>query len=73
MAIVHSLSFDEILEVVDRLADDDQQALLEIVRRRQADRRRAVVIDDISESRREFAAGLCRTGTVDALMAEILA
>ena len=65
-------SFADVLEAADSLSLDEQQTLLEVLRRRVTERARKAVIHDIEEARREFAAGQCRSASVEELMSEVL-
>ena len=64
-------TFDEALDVVELLPDDQQADLIEVVRRRLAERGRQQVIADAEDARREFAEGNIRPMTVGELMREI--
>jgi hypothetical protein len=66
------LTFDEALDVVDRLAIEDQVALVDIVRRRIAEQRREELVARVLEAERELAEGHCKAATVDEIMREIL-
>jgi hypothetical protein len=67
-----TLTFGEVLEVIDRLSIEDQEEIVKILKSRLSDRRREQIIEDVLESEREFAEGRCKTGTVDEIMREIL-
>jgi hypothetical protein len=71
MSNAAAMSFQQILEMVEGLPDEQQQDLLEIVRNRQRDRRREGLAASIEQARRELARGEARRGTVEDLMAEI--
>jgi hypothetical protein len=64
-------SFQQILEMVEGLPEEQQQDLVEIVRNRQKERRREALVTAVEQARRELARGEVRRGTVDDLMAEI--
>ncbi len=64
-------SFDEVLDVVECLSDDEQADLIEVVRRRLADRGRQRIVADAEEARREHAEGKTRPVSVDDLLREI--
>jgi hypothetical protein len=65
-------SFADILEAIDALPDEDQEVLIGIVKRRLNETARERIIRDVQQSRREYEAGLAKTGTVDELMKELL-
>jgi len=64
-------TFQQALEIVEGLPDEQQQELVEIVRSRQRERRREALAASIEQARRELARGEVQRGTVDDLMAEI--
>jgi hypothetical protein len=64
-------SFQQALEMVEGLPEEQQEDLLEIVRNRQRERRREALAMSVEEARRELARGEVQRGTVDDLMAEI--
>ena len=64
-------SFQQALEIVEGLPEEQQQNLIEIVRSRQRERRREALAASIEQARKELARGEVRRGTVDDLMAEI--
>ena len=63
--------FDEVLEAVESLPEDQQESLLGIVRRRQIERRRETLAMSIEEARQELARSEVRRGSVDELLAEL--
>lgn len=71
MSDAAAANFQQILEMVERLPDEQQQDLFEIVRNRQRERRREALAAGVEQARRELARGEARRGTVDDLMAEI--
>lgn len=74
MASEHAVTFQEAIEIVESLPDDQQMTLAEIVRHRQIDRRRDALAASIQQAREEFARGEVRRGTVEELLlAEALA
>ena len=64
-------SFQQALEMVEELPEEQQQDLVEIVCRRQRERRREALAASVEQARRELARGEVHRGTVDDLMAEI--
>jgi len=64
-------TFQQALEVVEELPDEQQQDLVEIVRSRQRERRREALAASVEQARRELSRGEIRRGTVDDLLAEI--
>jgi hypothetical protein len=66
-----SASFQQALEMVEGLPEEQQQDLVEIVRSRQRERRREALAASLEQARQERARGEVHRGTVDDLMAEI--
>jgi hypothetical protein len=64
-------SFQQALEMVEGLPEEQQQDLVEIVRSRQRERHREALAASTEQARRELARGEVRRGTVDDLMAEL--
>ena len=66
-----TLSFDEILEEVNKLSPDAQEELAELVRRRNIERRRGELARESQEAAQEFHAGRCQPATVSEIIDEI--
>jgi acyl-CoA reductase-like NAD-dependent aldehyde dehydrogenase len=64
-------SFQQALEMVEGLPEEQQQDLVEIIRSRQRERRREILAASIEQARQELARGEARRGSVDDLMADI--
>lgn len=71
MSQSHSVRFDEVLEAVEALPEEQQEGLIDIVRRRQIERRRDALAASIQEARRELGEGAVSRGSVDDLLAEL--
>jgi len=67
----HLATFDEVLEAVESLPEEQQEGLIDIVRRRQIERRREALVASIQEARQELARGDVRRGSVDELFDEL--
>ena len=63
--------FDELLEAVEDLPDDEQAELVDVIRRRLAERGRERVAKEVRQARKEFAEGKCAPTTPDDAMREI--
>jgi hypothetical protein len=66
------MSFNEVLETVEKMPLDDQEMLISLLQRRRIERRRAELAQDIAESRREFESGQAKPCTPESLMRESL-
>lgn len=64
-------SFQQTLEMVEGLPEEQQQDLIEIIRNRQRERRRDALAASVAQAREELARGEVRRGTVDDLMADL--
>jgi hypothetical protein len=65
------VTFQEALEAIESLPEDQQEDLMDILRRRQIERRRELLAERIEEARAEYAKGEVRRGTVEDLMKEL--
>ena len=66
-----SASFNDALEVVESLPEDQKESLLEIVRNRLIEQRRDRLALSIKKAKKENAKGDIRRGTVEDLMREV--
>ena len=64
-------TFDEVLDAIEHLPEQQQADLIDVVRRRLAERGRARVIADAREARAEHAAGQTRAISIEDLMREV--
>jgi len=63
--------FQQALELVEGLPEEQQEDLVEIVRNRQRERRREALAAGIEQARRELARGEVQLGTVEGALAKI--
>lgn len=71
MTEARTARFDEVLDAIESLPDEQQENLIDIVRRRQIDRRRDAIAASVEEARQELARGEVRRGSVGDLLADI--
>jgi hypothetical protein len=71
LAMNPPITFDQLLDAVERLPSDEQAALMAIVSRRLAERGRQRIAEEASQASREFAGGQCASASVDDIMGEI--
>jgi hypothetical protein len=64
-------TFQEALDIIESLPEDQQEDLINIIQRRRLERRRELIAESIKEARAEYARGEVTRGTVDDLMQEI--
>ncbi len=67
----HRLTFNDALEVVESLPEDQRESLLEIIRNRLIEERRDKLVLSIKKAKREYQKGKIRRGSVDDLMREV--
>jgi len=65
-------SFQEALDIVESLPEQQQDDLIEIIKRRRIDFKRELLAKNIKEAREEYAKGEVRQGDASDLMKEIL-
>lgn len=66
-----SITFDDAIDLVESLPEDQQESLVEIVLRRLIEERRNKLAQNIKQAKKEFARGAVKQGTVDDLMHEL--
>ncbi len=66
-----TVTFQEVLDIIESLPEYQQEDLIEIVRRRLIEYRREVLAKNIQEAREEYVRGEVKKGTVDDLMKEL--
>lgn len=66
------MSFDQVLDAVEKLSADDQEALLHVLKQRRLERCRSVLAQEIAEAEKEYSAGKCEPKTPAELLGEIL-
>jgi hypothetical protein len=64
-------TFDQVLDAIQHLPEEQQVDLVDVVRRRLAERGRQRIIADAREARAEHAAGKTRATSIEDLMREI--
>jgi len=65
-----TITFNDALEIVESLPEEQRESLIEIVKNRLIEERRDRFAQNIKEAREEYARGDIRKGTVDDLMRE---
>lgn len=63
-------TFDEVLDAIEHLPEQQQADLIDVVRRRLAERGRARIVADAHEARAEHAAGQTHALSIEDLMRE---
>lgn len=65
------ISFNEILESIDQLSDEEQEMLTDIIRNRLHERRREEIARNAKETYEALKEGRARTGTIDDLKRDL--
>ena len=71
MVSQHTITFQEVLDIVEALPEHQQENLIDIIRRRLIERGREVISENIKRAREEYKRAEVIRGTVDDLMKEI--
>ena len=71
MSIQQTVTFQEALDIVESLPEDQQETLVAIVRHRLIEHTRDMLSKRIEEARERLSRGEVRRGTVDDLMKEL--
>ena len=71
MSSHHAMTFQEALEAVEALPEEQQEDLIDVLRRRWAERRREALAQSVVQAREELARGEVQRGDVEDLMREI--
>ncbi|HED03412.1 MAG TPA: hypothetical protein ENI60_01425 [Candidatus Fraserbacteria bacterium] len=71
MSVHTNVKFNDILEIIESLPEDQRESLIEIVQRRWIEHRREQLASNIEAARAEYKRGEIKSGTVEDLMKEI--
>jgi putative heme iron utilization protein len=71
MSSRRKVTFQDVLDMIESLPEEQQEKLIAIIRRRLIDHKRGVLAERIKEAREDYRLGKVRRGTVDDLMKEI--
>ncbi|MEG5001583.1 hypothetical protein QUB13_28410 [Microcoleus sp. B4-D4] len=66
------MTFQEIIESIERLTIEDQERLFELIRKRRIENRRAEILANAQEVMQAFKNGTAKRGSVDDLIADLL-
>jgi len=65
------ITFNEALELIESLREEQKESLIDIVKNRLIEERREKLAQSIKKAKKEYARGKVRKGTVDDLMREL--
>ena len=66
-----AVTFQQALEMIESLSEEERKSLLEIVTRRLTEERREEIAHAVAEARKDYASGDVRRGTVDDLLRDL--
>ncbi len=64
-------SVQEVLELIEKLPEEDKDLVIEIARHRLAAERRQTLLAEVAEARADYKAGDVQRGSVEELLAEL--
>ena len=65
------ITFQDAIEIVESLPEEQQENLIEILRRRLIEHRRDQLVTSVKEAKAEYERGEVKSGTVDDLIREL--
>lgn len=68
---MNTYSFDKVLELVEKMSNDEQITLIDLIGKRLKEKRRDEIALNIIHANEEYAQGQVFRGTVDEVMAEL--
>ena len=71
MSSCSKVTFQDVLDMIESLPEEQQENLIAIIRRRLIEHKREVLAEHINRAREEYRLGKVRRGTVDDLTKEI--
>jgi hypothetical protein len=71
MSSDNAMTFQQALEAVEALSEEQQEDFIDVLRRRWSERRREALAQSVVQAREELARGEVRRGDVEDLMREI--
>lgn len=66
------MTFQEIIDSIEKLTIEDQDQLFELIRKRRSENRRAEILANAQEVMQAFKDGTAKRGSVDDLIADLL-
>ena len=67
----HTVTFQEVLDIVELLPEDQQENLIEITRRRLIEHKREILAEHIKEAKEDYMQGEVHRGSIDDLIKEV--
>lgn len=66
-----AVTFQQALEMIESLSEEERKSLVEIVTRRLTEERREEIAHAVAEARKDYASGDVRRGTADDLLRDL--
>ena len=70
--MIVSTSFNQVLDLVEAMPDEEQMILFDLINRRRSERRRDEIAANIAIATKEYEQGQVFRGSVDDVMAELM-
>jgi hypothetical protein len=70
--MVNTANFNQVLDLVEAMPDEEQMILFDLINRRRSERRRDEIAANIAIAAKEYAQGQIFRGSVDDVMAELM-
>lgn len=66
-----AVTFQQTLEMIESLSEEERKSLVEIVTRRLTEERREEIAHAVAEARKDYASGEVKRGTVDDVLRDL--
>ncbi len=67
-----TISFQQVIDIVELLSAEDQETLIELIRRRLIERRRTAIAQNVRETLQAVREGRAQVGSVEDLQRDLL-
>jgi hypothetical protein len=72
MYMMSADTFNQVLDLVESMSDEEQMILIDLIRKRRAERKRDEIAANITIAMQEYAQGQVFRGSVDDVMTELI-
>ena len=69
--MLHTSTFNEILEQIDNLSNEDQEILIDVIKKRLIERRRNKIADNIKQAHQEYETDHVTRGSIEDIISEL--
>ena len=70
--MVNTVNFNQVLDLIEAMPDEEQMILFDLINRRRSERRRDEIAANIQAAAKEYEQGQVFRGSVDDVMAELM-